>query len=86
MTDARIINRLVDRTVFVVRAGLLEKAMVPELETLYKSGDYTSLCYALNGTTSGDGYYGRYGTYGHYGHYGYYGHKGGSYYGSDKDS
>ena len=86
VTDARIINRLVDRTVFVVRAGLLEKAMVPELEALYKSGDYTSLCYALNGTTSGDGYYGRYGTYGHYGHYGYYGHKGGSYYGSDKDS
>jgi len=85
VTDARIINRLVDRTVFVVRAGLLEKAMVPELEALYKSGDYTSLCYALNGTTSGDGYYGRYGTYGHYGHYGYYGHKGGSYYGSDKD-
>ena len=83
VTDARIVNRLVDRTVFVVRAGLLEKAMVPELEALYKSGEYTGLCYALNGTASGEGYYGRYGTYGTYG---YYGHKAGSYYGSDKDN
>ena len=83
VTDARIIGRLVDRTVFVVRAGLLERSMVPELEALYQAGDYTGLCYALNGTASGDGYYGHYGSYGHYG---YYGHKGHSYYGSDKDN
>ena len=80
VTDARILNRLVDRTVFVVRAGLLEKAMVPELEALYKGGSYTGLCCALNGTASNGGYYG---AYGHYGYYG--GSKGHSYYSSAKD-
>ena len=79
VTDARILNRLVDRTVFVVRAGLLEKAMVPELEALYKGGSYTGLCCALNGTASNGGYYG---AYGHYGYYG--GSKGHSYYSSAK--
>ncbi len=82
VTDAKIINEFVDRTVFVLRAGLLDKDLVPELEDLYKKGEYNNLCYVLNGTTSGSGYYGRYGHYGHYGHY--YGYH--SYYGSKADS
>lgn len=82
VTDARIVNRLADRTVFVVRAGLLDRSMVPELESLYRGGEYRGMCCALNGVSSADGYYGHYGRYGHYGHYGYYGGKGGSYYGS----
>ncbi len=84
VTDAKIINEFVDRTVFVLRAGLLDKDLVPELESMYKRGEYKSLCYILNGTTSGSGYYGRYGHYGHYGHYGSYGYYGKhSYYGND---
>jgi capsular exopolysaccharide synthesis family protein len=73
VTDAKIINECVDRTLFIVRAGLLDKELVPELEAMYKRGEYKNLCYALNGTSSGSGYYGKYGRYGHYGHYGYYG-------------
>ena len=80
VTDARVINTYVDRTVFVLRAGLLDKDFLPELEKLYKLGEYKNLCFVLNGTTSTGSYYssyGRYGSYyGHYGHYGYYGSKG----------
>lgn len=83
VTDAKIINRCVDRTLFVVRAGLFEKGMLYELESLYKNAEYKNLCYILNGTTTGEGYYGRYGTYGRYGHYGY-GNAYGSYYSNDK--
>lgn len=80
VTDARVINDYVDRTLFVVRAGLFDKAMLPDLDALYRDGEYRGLCCVLNGTASSDGYYGNYGTYGHYG---YYGHNGGSYYSSD---
>lgn len=80
VTDARVINDYVDRTLFVVRAGLFDKAILPDLDALYRDGEYRGLCCVLNGTASSDGYYGNYGTYGHYG---YYGHNGGSYYSSD---
>ena len=90
VADPQIINRCVDRTIFVVRAGLLERSMVPELEKLHTSKQFNNLCLVLNGSTGGDGRYG-YNHYGYkygYGHYGY-GHD--SYYGyhhndSDKDS
>ena len=77
VTDARVINRLADRTVFVVRAGLLDKSMLPDLEAIYRSGEYNNLCCVLNGTSVGDAYYG---------HYGHYGHNGGSYYSADNKS
>lgn len=77
VTDARVINDYVDRTLFVVRAGQFDKAMLPDLDALYRDGEYRGLCCVLNGTASSDGYYGT------YGHYGYYGHNGGSYYSSD---
>lgn len=80
VTDARVINDYVDRTLFVLRAGLFEKAMLTDLDALYRDGEYRGLCCVLNGTASSDGYYGNYGTYGHYG---YYGHNGGSYYSTD---
>lgn len=80
VTDAKIINQSVDRTLFVMRAGLLDKALVPELERLYKTGEYKNLACILNGTESGDSYYGRLGRYGRYGRYGHYG-----YYGKDSD-
>lgn len=73
VTDARIINTHVDRTMFVIRAGLFDKSMLPELDKLYADGEYKNLCCVLNGTTS---------TKGYYGHYGYYGSSAHSYYSS----
>lgn len=38
VTDARVINDYVDRTLFVVRAGQFDKAMLPDLDALYRAG------------------------------------------------
>ena len=81
VADTQIIDKSADMTIFLVRAGMLDKSMLPELEEAYKSGKYRNLAVILNGTEmASTGRYGyRYGyKYGyHYGHYGYYG--------SDKD-
>ena len=77
VADTMIIDKSVDMIVFLVRAGLLDKSMLSELEDSYKSGKYHNLAVILNGTEmASNGRYGyRYGyKYGyHYGHYGYYG-------------
>lgn len=84
VADTQIIEKQADRTLFVVRAGLLERSMLPELNTLYTEKKFKSLSVILNGTDSGMSHYGhRYGyRYGYkYGyHYGYYGHHGKNYY------
>ena len=90
VADPQIISNYVDRTIFVVRVGLLERSMLPELEELHTSHKYNNLCLILNGSTGSDGRYG-YSRYGHYGYkYGYkygYGHNyyGHSYYHKDDD-
>ena len=75
VADASIINKWVDQTLFVVRAGLLDRAMLAEVERYYTEKRYKNLSLLLNGTDSGSGRYGyKYGyRYGyHYGyHYGY---------------
>ena len=82
VADAQIIDRYVDRTVFVIRAGLLERAMLPELEKLYKSDKYKNMSVILNGTSNNQGRYG----YSHGYRYGYgYGYGYGYNYGSDKN-
>lgn len=93
VADTQIIEKFIDRTIFVVRAGLLEKSMVPEIDNLYKQQKLKNMSVVLNGTESASGRYGSrygyrygYGHYGHYsyyGHYGYYGHK--SYYHNDDE-
>lgn len=91
VADPQIINKYVDRTIFVVRAGLLERSMIPELESLYTQHKYKNMCLVLNGTTGNDGRYGygyRYGyRYGYHNNkYGYYGHHDrGSYYHDDEE-
>ena len=82
VADADLVAPFVDITVFVVRAGLLERSMLPEIERLYQSKKYRNMALLLNGTESSrrGGY-----PYGYkYGYsYGYgYGYGG---YGSDKD-
>ena len=80
VADATIISREADVTLFVVRAGLLERAMLPELQKNYDEKKYNNMAMLLNGTDAEHHYgYHRYGYgYGRYGYgkrygYGYYG-------------
>lgn len=67
VADTQIIEKLADRTVFVVRAGLLERSMLAELEKIYEEKKYKNMSLILNGTEGSGGRYGyRYGY-----HYGY---------------
>lgn len=50
VADAKLINRHVDRTVFVLRAGLMERAFLPDLEQRYNDGSLAGLAVILNGT------------------------------------
>ena len=86
VADTQIIEKVTDRTIFVVRAGLLERSMLPELEKLYNEGKYKNMSLLLNGTLSEHNYGYRYGNrYGYkYGYkYGYYGYGGHKYYAND---
>ena len=71
VADTQIIGKLADRTVFVVRAGLLERDMLPELQRNYDEKRFKNMALVLNGTEGGGNRYGyRYGyKYGY--HYGY---------------
>lgn len=76
VADAQIIEKLADRTIFVVRSGLLDRTMLSELETMYTVKRFKNLSMILNGTESTGGRYGygyRYGY--HYGYASYYGGK-----------
>ncbi len=80
VADASIISREADVTIFVVRAGLLERSMLPELQKNYDDKKYNNMAILLNGTDAEHHYgYHRYGYgYGRYGYgkrygYGYYG-------------
>ena len=78
VADAQVLEKVADRTLFVVRAGLLDRSMLPELENIYQQKRFKSLSIILNGTESTGGKYSyRYGyRYGyHYGYASYYGSK-----------
>ena len=71
VADTQIIERFVDRTMFIIRAGLLERAMLPELNKIYQKGRFKNMSLVLNATETSSGRYGyKYGyKYGY--HYGY---------------
>lgn len=71
VADTQIIERFADRTLFAVRAGLLERDMLPELQKAYDEKRYKDMAVVLNGMEGGGSRYGyRYGyKYGY--HYGY---------------
>ncbi|MDO4165052.1 MAG: polysaccharide biosynthesis tyrosine autokinase [Bacteroides sp.] len=74
VADATIINKQVDMTLFIVRAGLLDRSMLPDIERFYTDKKYKSMVLLLNGTDGESGRYGyRYGyKYGYrYGYDGY---------------
>ena len=77
VADTQIIEKLADRTIFVVRAGLLERDMLPELQRMYDEKRFKNMAFLLNGTEGGGNRYGY--------RYGYkYGYGSKSYYGSAK--
>lgn len=74
VADVQIIEKWADRTIFVVRSGLLDRSMLSELENMYTGKRFKNLSMILNGTESTGGRYGyRYGY--HYGYASYYGGK-----------
>ncbi len=76
VADTQIIEKLADRTVFVVRSGLMERSMLGDLEQLYRDKKFKNMSLVLNGTKAQGGRYGHYYRYGY--HYGYH-------YGKNKD-
>ena len=66
VVDTQIVERYVDRTIFVVRAGLLERSAVAEIDELYHEKRFKQMSIVLNGTDEshsrsqayGRGYYG----------------------------
>lgn len=75
VADTQIISGYADRTIFVVRAGLLERSMLPELNTIYREKRFNNMTVLLNGTTSGSGRYSYHYGYARGRYYGYYGSK-----------
>lgn len=73
VTDTKVINRVADLTLFVVRAGLLEKDELPTIQEYYDQNRYKNMAILLNATDIHSGYgYHRYGYHYGYGHnYGY---------------
>ena len=79
VADTQIISEIADRTIFIVRSGMLDKVMIHEIEDIYSKGTLKNLSLLLNATemSSGRGSYGygyRYG-YGGYHSYDYYSQK-----------
>jgi capsular exopolysaccharide synthesis family protein len=71
VADATIINKWVDMTLFIVRAGLLDRSMLPEIEQFYQEKKFSNMSIILNGTENSGGRYGSKSKY-QYGYkYGY---------------
>ena len=73
VADTQIIEENADRTIFVIRAGLLDRDMLYELEEIYEEKRLRNISLILNGTYASQGRYGyRYGYSYSYGYgYGY---------------
>ena len=70
IADASIINRIADMTIFVVRAGRLDRRQLPDIESLYEDKKLNNMALVLNGVDLSHHGYGYGYGYG-YGRYGY---------------
>ena len=61
VADAAIVTKFVDMTIFTVRAGMLDKRMIPVLNDIYESGRFTRMAVVLNGVDMESRGYGSYG-------------------------
>lgn len=76
VADTQILNRLADRTLFVVRVGMLKREMLSELEAMYADKRFKGMAVVLNGAVSSHSRYGyRYGYHYGYGSSSYYSSK-----------
>lgn len=66
VVDTQIVGQWADRTLFVVRAGLLDKSALVELNEFYEEKKFRNMSVLLNGTTAA---HSRYYTYGNYQNY-----------------
>lgn len=73
VADAKIINQWADVTLFVIRAGLLERSMLSEIQRFYNENRYKNMAIVLNGTIDPTGSrINRSNRFGYgYGYYGY---------------
>ncbi len=77
VADTTIIAKWADMSIFVIRAELLEREMLPVIQGYYDDKKFKNMTVLLNGTTNAHGRYGYHYGYGRYGSYGYgygYGH------------
>lgn len=51
VADASIVNRVADLTIYVVRAGMMDRRQLPELETLYRQSKLKNMSVVLNGVS-----------------------------------
>ena len=72
LADVSIINPHVDVTLFVIRVGLFDRSLLPEVEQWYETGKYRNLAILLNGSLTYTSSYGHHRYGGHYGYYGNY--------------
>lgn len=63
VVDTQIVGQYADRTLFVVRAGLLERSALKELDEFYEDKKFKNMSLILNGT---EAVHSRYYTYGNY--------------------
>lgn len=66
MADAQIIDKVCDRTFFIIRVALFERSMLPELDRLYTEKTFRNMAVIINGSETAA----RYGAAYRYG-YGY---------------
>lgn len=70
VADASIIKKYADISIFVVRAGLMDRRALQDVDKLYKANQYNRLTLLLNGTDYVSGKYGQF-RYGYGYGYGY---------------
>lgn len=71
VADATIVNRLADRTLFIARAGMLDRRQLPDIERFYQDGKMKNMALVLNSVKEEQAGYGHYGYYGYGYGYGY---------------
>lgn len=74
VADATIVGRCVDSTLFIIRAEVLDRSLLPDIQKYYDENRLPKMSVILNGTADAFSYYGyhRYGArYGYYGGSGY---------------
>lgn len=68
VADTQIIEKQIDKTLFVIRVGLLDRSRLGDLKTAYEEKRFKSMSLVLNGSKEGVGKYGYHYGYG-YGKY-----------------